>query len=237
MLRVRSPAVRSARRLARMRGHDRRRRGPRDRRRGPGGGARAAAGPRLRRAPRRTSPTMSTRFARDHRVVVFDHRGHGESDASRRRRTPTPSTGSRPTCSASPTPPASTTCGCSATRWAGWWCAGSCWRAPERVAAHRVHGHVGRPATRSRPRARGASGWRSPGPAGMAVLKRLSDELDLLGSAAYQRVLAERPGFRRVRRPQVGAAVTGDVGDVVEEIVGAARPARRAGGAARSRRS
>ena len=31
---------------------------------------------------------------------------------------------------------------------------------------------------------------------GLAVLKELSDELDLLGSAAYQRVLAERPGFR-----------------------------------------
>jgi 3-oxoadipate enol-lactonase len=32
--------------------------------------------------------------------------------------------------------------------------------------------------------------------AGMAALKELSDELDLLGSAAYQRVLVERPGFR-----------------------------------------
>ena len=31
---------------------------------------------------------------------------------------------------------------------------------------------------------------------GLAALKQLSDELDLLGSAAYQRVLAERPGFR-----------------------------------------
>ena len=30
----------------------------------------------------------------------------------------------------------------------------------------------------------------------MAVLKQLFDELDLLGSPAYQRVLAERPGFR-----------------------------------------
>ena len=36
-------------------------------------------------------------LARDHRVVTFDHRGHGESDASRRRPPPTPSTGSRPT--------------------------------------------------------------------------------------------------------------------------------------------
>jgi pimeloyl-ACP methyl ester carboxylesterase len=31
---------------------------------------------------------------------------------------------------------------------------------------------------------------------GLAVLKELSDELDLLGSPSYQRVLAERPGFR-----------------------------------------
>jgi pimeloyl-ACP methyl ester carboxylesterase len=31
---------------------------------------------------------------------------------------------------------------------------------------------------------------------GMAALKQLSDELDLLGSEAYQRVVAERPGFR-----------------------------------------
>jgi pimeloyl-ACP methyl ester carboxylesterase len=30
---------------------------------------------------------------------------------------------------------------------------------------------------------------------GLAALKQLSDELDLLGSEAYQRVLAERPGF------------------------------------------
>ncbi len=31
---------------------------------------------------------------------------------------------------------------------------------------------------------------------GLAALKQLSDELDLLGSESYQRVLAERPGFR-----------------------------------------
>jgi len=31
---------------------------------------------------------------------------------------------------------------------------------------------------------------------GLAALKQLSDELDLLGSEAYQRVLAERPGFQ-----------------------------------------
>jgi pimeloyl-ACP methyl ester carboxylesterase len=31
---------------------------------------------------------------------------------------------------------------------------------------------------------------------GMAELKRVQDGLDILGSAAYQRVLAERPGFR-----------------------------------------
>jgi 3-oxoadipate enol-lactonase len=31
---------------------------------------------------------------------------------------------------------------------------------------------------------------------GLAALKQLSDELDLLGSEAYQRVLAEMPGFR-----------------------------------------
>ena len=31
---------------------------------------------------------------------------------------------------------------------------------------------------------------------GMTALKQLSDELDLLGSEAYQRVLVERPGFR-----------------------------------------
>jgi 3-oxoadipate enol-lactonase len=31
---------------------------------------------------------------------------------------------------------------------------------------------------------------------GLAALKQLSDELDLLGSEAYQRVLADRPGFK-----------------------------------------
>src|SRR5262249_28581993 len=31
---------------------------------------------------------------------------------------------------------------------------------------------------------------------GLVALKQLADELDLLGSEAYQRVLAERPGFR-----------------------------------------
>jgi len=40
------------------------------------------------------------------------------------------------------------------------------------------------------------SGWKSPAPRAWRLLKQLSDELDLLGSAAYQRVLAERPGFR-----------------------------------------
>ena len=33
-------------------------------------------------------------------------------------------------------------------------------------------------------------------PVAWRALKQLSDELDLLGSEAYQRVLAERPGFR-----------------------------------------
>src|SRR5439155_6417808 len=54
---------------------------------------------------------------------------------------------------------------------------------------------------------------------GLAVLKQLSDELDLLGSAAYQRVLAERPGFREYAEYKWSAQSSVMWAAMVQEIV------------------
>ena len=70
---------------------------------------------------------------------------------------------------------------------------------------------------------------------GLAVLKELSDELDLLGSPAYQRVLAERPGFREYADYKWDAQSPVMWAQLIDGDRRAARPARGAGGAARSR--
>jgi pimeloyl-ACP methyl ester carboxylesterase len=54
---------------------------------------------------------------------------------------------------------------------------------------------------------------------GLAVLKELSDELDLLGSPSYQRVLAERPGFRDYADYKWNAQSPVMWAQLVEEIV------------------
>ena len=218
--------------------HDRRRRGPRDRRRGPGPEAPGLLlRARLRRRQRGLRRPCRRLRARPPRGHVRPPRARRERPA-RRRRTPTRSTAWPPTCRPSPTPPASTICGCSATRWAAWWCARFVLARPDRVARRRVHGHLGRTPPGSTPSscAFGVGGRLDTG--GLAVLKQLSDELDLLGSAAHQRVLAERPGFREYGDHKWSAAVAGDVEHAhAMEHRRAARPARRAGGAARVPRS
>ena len=113
--------------------HDGRRR--RARGRGRRARARGSCSCTASAARRRTSPTTSPRSRRDHTVVVFDHRGHGESDKpddlagvlarparrrharGRRRGRPRPRSG------------------CSGTRWAAWSPAGSCCEHPSAVDA------------------------------------------------------------------------------------------------------
>ena len=126
-------------------------------------------------------------LAVDHRVVVFDHRGHGESD-----KPDDPACYSLDRIAAdvprSSRPPVCATCACSGTRWAGWSPGGSRW--PTRPVSHAL-----------------VLMDTSPGPPpgldpeliefgvevvrthGMVELKRLQDELDPLGSPSYRRVL------------------------------------------------
>jgi pimeloyl-ACP methyl ester carboxylesterase len=133
-------------------------------------------------------------FARDHRVVAFDHRGHGESDAP-----------DDPAAYSLDRLAADTLAVADATG-----------LHDLRLLGHSMGGMVTRRIALARPEKLSALVFMdtSAGPPpgldheivalgvevarteGLAVLKRLSDELDLLGSASYQRVLAERPGFR-----------------------------------------
>jgi len=60
---------------------------------------------------------------------------------------------------------------------------------------------------------------------GLAALKQLTDELDLLGSPAYQRVLAERPGFQEYaeykwnsQSPVMWAAMVRDLIDQPDQL-------------------
>jgi pimeloyl-ACP methyl ester carboxylesterase len=132
-------------------------------------------------------------LARDHRVVVFDHRGHGASDA--------------------PEDPAAY----SLDRFAAdmRFVADTLDLGALRLLGHSLGGMVTRRAALADPDRYAAlvfmdtSAGVPPGldpelvaygaevalTQGMVELKRLSDGLDVLGSAAYQRVLATRPGF------------------------------------------
>jgi pimeloyl-ACP methyl ester carboxylesterase len=129
-----------------------------------------------------------------HRVVVFDHRGHGESDA--------------------PDDPAAY----SLDRLASdvLTVADTLGLRDLRLLGHSMGGMVARRVLLAQPARVAAVVFMdtSPGPPpgldpelvaygvavvqteGMAELKRVQDGLDILGSPAYQRVLAERPGFR-----------------------------------------
>jgi 3-oxoadipate enol-lactonase len=156
-------------------------------------------------------------FARDHRVVTFDHRGHGESDA--------------------PADPAAY----SLDRLADDTLAVA--TATElhdlRLLGHSMGGMVTRRLALAHPELAAALVFMdtSAGPPpgldrevvalgvevarneGLAVLKQLSDELDLLGSAAYQRVLAERPAFREYAEYKWSAQSPVMWAQMVEDIV------------------
>ncbi|HEU5308121.1 MAG TPA: alpha/beta hydrolase [Acidimicrobiia bacterium] len=132
-------------------------------------------------------------LARRHRVVTFDHRGHGESDKPDDERAYSLDRLASDTS-----------------------CVADAHELRElRILGHSMGGMVMRRFLLAQPgRARAVvfmdtSAGAPPGSdtelvaaasevvrtGGLAALKQLSDELDLLGSAAYQRILAERPGF------------------------------------------
>jgi pimeloyl-ACP methyl ester carboxylesterase len=129
-----------------------------------------------------------------HRVVVFDHRGHGASDA--------------------PEDPAAYSLNRLAADTLA--VADALGLRDLRLLGHSMGGMVARRLVLARPGRVDAVVFMdtSPGPPpgldrelvayavdlvhaeGMAALKRAQDGLDILGSPAYRRVLAERPGFR-----------------------------------------
>jgi pimeloyl-ACP methyl ester carboxylesterase len=133
-------------------------------------------------------------LAERHRVVTFDHRGHGESDKPDDER-----------AYSLDRMAADTACVAAALD-----------LHDLRILGHSMGGMVMRRFLLAHPgQARAVvfmdtSAGRPPGAdtelvaaasevvrtGGLVALKQLSDELDLLGSEAYQRVLAERPGFR-----------------------------------------
>lgn len=133
-------------------------------------------------------------LAKDHRVVAFDHRGHGESDAPDQ-----PSAYSLDRLAADTAAVVAAT-GLRDLRVLGHSMGGMVVRRfalaqPERIRALVFMDTSAGPPPGFDPElvAAGIGVVRS---GGMAALKQLSDELNLLGSAANQRVLAERPGFR-----------------------------------------
>jgi pimeloyl-ACP methyl ester carboxylesterase len=133
-------------------------------------------------------------LARDHRVVTFDHRGHGESDA--------------------PDDPAAYSLDRMAVDTLA--VADATGLGDLRLLGHSMGGMVTRRVALTRPERLEALILMdtSPGPPpgldpeliafgveivkehGMGELKRVQDELDPLGSPSYRRLLAERPGYR-----------------------------------------
>lgn len=131
-------------------------------------------------------------LARDHRVVTFDHRGHGSSDAPVDRRAYSLDRLAADTLAV----------------------ADACELREVRLLGHSMGGMVTRRAALHEPERFRALVFMntSPGPPpldrglialaieivdrdGMEELRRVQEELDPLTSAAYQRVLAARPGF------------------------------------------
>ena len=134
-------------------------------------------------------------LARDHRVVTFDHRGHGESDQPG-----DPGAYSLDRLGADVRAVAAEL-GLRELRLLGHSMGGMVVRRavlqdPRRRPRPGVHGHVGRRSTGDRHRGSCRVGVEVVRSSGMATLRQLQDELDLLGSAAHRRVLDERPGFR-----------------------------------------
>src|SRR5690349_7576805 len=129
-----------------------------------------------------------------HRVVTFDHRGHGESDKP-----------DDPRAYSLDRMAVDTACVAAAhelhdLRILGHSMGGMVMRRFLLADPHRAHAVVfmdtsaGAPPGSDTELVLAASEIVRTG--GLAALKQLSDELDLLGSESYQRVLAERPGFK-----------------------------------------
>jgi pimeloyl-ACP methyl ester carboxylesterase len=156
-------------------------------------------------------------FARDHRVVTFDHRGHGESDAP-----------DDPDAYSLDRLAADTQAVIEATelrdlRLLGHSMGGMVVRrlvlaAPAQVAAV-IFMDTSAGAPPGLDREIVALGLEVARTQGLAVLKELSDELDLLGSPSYQRVLAERPGFREYADYKWNAQSPVMWAQLVEDIV------------------
>ena len=133
-------------------------------------------------------------LARDHRVVTFDHRGHGESDAP-----DDPAAYSLDRLAADTLAVAEAT-GLHHLRLLGHSMGGMVVRRvvlshPERVAAMVLMDTSPGPPPGLDPELI-AFGVEIVKEHGMGELKRVQDELDPLGSPSYRRLLAERPGYR-----------------------------------------
>jgi pimeloyl-ACP methyl ester carboxylesterase len=156
-------------------------------------------------------------FAHDHRVVTFDHRGHGESDH------PDDSEAYSLDRLAADVQAVVDATGLHDLRVLGHSMGGMVVRrfvlaAPEQVAAIVfMDTSAGPPPGLDRELV--ALGVQVARTQGLAVLKELSDELDLLGSPSYQRVLAERPGFREYADYKWNAQSPVMWARLVEEIV------------------
>jgi 3-oxoadipate enol-lactonase len=133
-------------------------------------------------------------LARDHRVVTFDHRGHGESDDP-----DDPAAYSLDRMAADTLAVAEAT-GLRDLRLLGHSMGGMVTRRvalahPERLAALVLMDTSAGPPPGLDPELI-AFGVEIAKEHGMGELKRVQDELDPLGSPSYRRLLAERPGYR-----------------------------------------
>jgi 3-oxoadipate enol-lactonase len=156
-------------------------------------------------------------FAHDHRVVTFDHRGHGESDH------PGDAEAYSLDQLARDVQAVVDATGLHDLRVLGHSMGGMVVRrfvlaAPEQVAAIVfMDTSAGPPPGLDHDLV--ALGVEVARTQGLAVLKELSDELDLLGSPSYQRVLAERPGFREYADYKWNAQSPVMWAQLVDEIV------------------
>ena len=172
-------------------------------------------------------------LAHDHRVVTFDHRGHGESDH------PDDAAAYSLDRLAADVQAVVDATGLHDLRLLGHSMGGMVVRrfvlaAPERVAAVVfMDTSAGPPPGIDRELV--ALGVDVARTRGLAVLKELSDELDLLGSPSYQRVLAERPGFREYADYKWNAQSPVMWAQLIEDIVGQPDQLAELAGAARAR--
>ena len=173
-------------------------------------------------APKRTSPTMWRRSRVDHRVVVFDLRGHGESGSPAE-----PSAYSLDRLAADVLAVADSL-GLDTFRLLGHSMGGMVARRvvlahPGRVDAARAHGHVRRSSAGDRPRPRALRCGRRHAPRddGAAPDPRRDEPVGISRARASHR---RTTGLPRVRRRQVVGALARDVGHPRRGDHGAARP-------------